>query len=236
MYSRRLQFELGNEYECDYLPGRTARSAFLITDRHQAGNDYRFLIKQGFRRSGDLIYRPCCQTCKACIPVRVPVERFQPSRSQQRAWKKNADLTVSRKPPLFNAVHYDLYRKYLNGRHPGGAMCESGPDEYIQFLGSRWAGTDFYEFTLDCSVVAVAVVDHLADALSAVYTFFDPQLTHRGLGSYAILWEIEETRKLGLPFLYLGYWIEACNKMAYKNNYYPIEGRIDDHWQLINGY
>jgi leucyl-tRNA---protein transferase len=236
MHARRLQFALGSEHECDYLPGRTARSAFLLTDQQHAGNDYRFLISQGFRRSGDLIYHPYCETCKACIPVRIPVERFKPSRSQQRTWKKNADLKVDKKPPVFNQVHYDLYRRYLNGRHPGGAMGESGPDEYIHFLGSRWAGTCFYEFTLEHRVVSVAVVDHLANALSAVYTFFDPQLNHRGLGSYAILWEIRETRKLGLPFLYLGYWIEACHKMSYKINYSPIEGRIDQRWQLINGH
>lgn len=112
-------------------------------------------------------------------------------------------------------------------------MCESGPEEYIQFLRSDWAGTCFYEFTLDSRVVAVAVVDHLDDALSAVYTFFEPRLAKRSLGSYAILREIEETRQLGLPFLYLGYWIEACVKMAYKSNYGPLEGHIEGHWQLI---
>lgn len=112
-------------------------------------------------------------------------------------------------------------------------MCESGPEEYIQFLSSDWAGTYFYEFTLDGRVVAVAVVDHLDDALSAVYTFFEPQLSKRSLGSYAILWEIQETRRHGFPFLYLGYWIEACVKMAYKSDYRPIEGLIEGRWQPI---
>ncbi|MGH8551240.1 MAG: arginyltransferase [Methylococcales bacterium] len=234
MHARPLQFVLGNEQDCDYLPGRSARTAFLISDREHAGNDYQTLIKQGFRRSGDLIYRPCCRECKACVPVRIPVERFQPSRKQQRTWKKNADLRVDRKPPVFNPVHFDLYRRYLNARHPGGAMGESGPEEYLRFLSSAWARTSFYEFTLDSRVVAVAVVDHLNDALSAVYTFFEPKLAKRSLGSYAILREIEEARQLGLPFLYLGYWIEACVKMAYKTDYRPIEGQFERRWRLIN--
>jgi leucyl-tRNA---protein transferase len=235
MQTNHLQFVIGNEHDCDYLPGRSARSVFLISDRDPAGTDYQYLIKQGFRRSGDLVYRPYCRECQACIPARVPVEQFNPSRNQRRIWKKNADLRVVKKPPVFNEVHFDLYRRYLNARHPGGGMCESGPKEYIQFLSSNWAGTWFYEFILDSTVVAVAVVDHLDDALSAVYTFFDPQLRHRSLGSYAILWEIRQTRGLGLPFLYLGYWIEACSKMAYKKDFHPIEGQMDGHWQLING-
>ncbi|MGH8559708.1 MAG: arginyltransferase [Methylococcales bacterium] len=234
MQPKQLQFVLGTEHDCDYLPGRSARSAFLISDRNRAANNYQYLIEQGFRRSGNLVYRPYCRACKACIPVRIPVERFNPSRKQQRTWKKNADLMVTRKPPVFNEIHFDLYQRYLNARHPGGTMCESSREEFIQFLSSDWAGTSFYEFTLDSKVVMVAVVDHLDDALSAVYTFFEPRLTNRSLGCYAILWEINQTRQLGFPFLYLGYWIEACTKMAYKNNYRPIEGEVDGHWQLIN--
>ncbi|MCI0655140.1 MAG: arginyltransferase [Methylococcaceae bacterium] len=234
MQAKPLQFVLGNEHDCDYLPGRSARSVFLISDRDHARNDYQTLIRQGFRRSGDLIYRPYCRECKACIPVRIPVERFRPSRKQRRTSKKNADLRVTGKPPDFNPVHFELYRRYLNARHPDGVMGESGPEDYIRFLSSEWAGTRFYEFTFGSRVVAVAVVDHLDDALSAVYTFFEPQLAKRSLGSFAILWEIQETRRLGLPFLYLGYWIGACVKMAYKNDYRPIEGHIEGRWQLIN--
>lgn len=234
MQAKHLQFVLGNEHDCDYLPGRSARSAFLMSDLDRAANAYQILIKQGFRRSGDLVYRPCCRACKACIPVRIPVDRFQPSRKQKRTWKKNADLLVTKKPPVFNKIHFDLYQRYLTARHPGGAMCESGPEEYLRFLSSDWASTYFYEFTLESQVVAVAVVDHLEDALSAVYTFFEPRLANRSLGSYAILWEIKQTREFGLPFLYLGFWIEASAKMAYKNDYRPIEGQVDGRWQLIH--
>jgi leucyl-tRNA---protein transferase len=234
MHTKHLQFVIGNEHDCDYLPGRIARSVFLFSDPEHQGNEYHYLVKQGFRRSGDVIYRPYCRECKACVPVRVPVDQFKFSRTQHRTWEKNKDLHVIKKPPVFNAVHFDLYRRYLNARHPGGAMCESGPDEYMQFLSSNWAGTNFYEFTLERKVVAVAVVDQLDDALSAVYTFFEPHLEHRSLGSYAILWEINQTRLLGLRFLYLGYWIEACTKMVYKKDYRPIEGQIDGRWQLIH--
>ncbi|MGR9106926.1 MAG: arginyltransferase [Gammaproteobacteria bacterium] len=234
MPTKRFQFVLGNEHECDYLPGQTARSAFLLAPHERAGSDYRVLIERGFRRSGDLIYRPCCPACKACIPVRIPVERFSPSKTQSRTWTKNADLHVSKKPPVFDRVHFNLYRRYLQARHAGGGMCESGPEEYIRFLRSDWAGTFFYEFRLGQDVVAVAVVDHLEDSLSAVYTFFDPDLSQRSLGSFAILWEIEQTRRLGLPFLYLGYWIGACAKMSYKKNYRPIEGEVEGRWRLLN--
>ena len=233
MKKEPMNFLLGSEHECDYLPGRLARSAFLISNPDRALSDYRFLIKQGFRRSGDLIYRPYCRECKACIPVRIPVEQFCPSRGQRRIWNKNADLCVERKPPVFNQRHFDLYRRYLNARHTGGTMCESSPEEYIQFLATDWAETGFYEFKLDDRIIAVAVVDHLHDALSAVYTFFDPELAHRSLGGYAILWEINETRKLGLPFLYLGYWIQACRKMTYKKQYRPLEGQFANDWQPI---
>lgn len=234
MQSNPIQFVIGDEQDCDYLPGRQSRSAFLISHQKNAGTLYQKLIQQGFRRSGDLIYRPCCQRCQACVPVRIPVNQFKPSRIQRRTWKKNSKLIVTPKPPVFNEIHYDLYRRYLTARHPGGSMATSSPEDYIHFLSSDWAGTIFYEFSENTRVIAVAVVDHLDGMLSAVYTFFDPQLSKRSLGSYIILWEIEETRRLGFYALYLGYWIDACPKMAYKNDYRPIEYYLDRQWQLTS--
>lgn len=236
MQAKPLQFLLGEEHDCDYLPGRPARSAFLIANRTKTGTVYQTLIKQGFRRSGDLIYRPCCRGCQSCVSVRIPVEQFTLSRIQRRTWKKNADLIVKTRPPVFNEIHFELYRRYLSVRHPGGSMSESGPEDYIRFLSSDWAGTLFYEFATNGQVVAVAVMDNLGDTLSAVYTFFDPRLSKRSLGSYTILWGIEETRRLGFDALYLGYWIDVCPKMAYKNNYKPTEGYIDGRWQLTTDH
>lgn len=234
MEPKQLQFALGNLHDCDYLPGRSAQSAFLIADRENPSNEYANLIQYGFRRSGDWVYRPHCPACQSCIPVRVRVEQFAKSRKQKRIWEKNADLRVQRKAPLFDRNHYDLYQRYLNARHPGGAMSLSGPEEYIEFLGSHWAETAFYEFRLDGRVVLVAVVDDIGHALSAVYTFFDPDFTQRSLGGYAILWEIEQSLNFGYRYLYLGYWISECRKMAYKTEYRPIEVLVDGQWRLIN--
>ncbi|MGH8475518.1 MAG: arginyltransferase [Methylococcales bacterium] len=233
MRLNHFQLVLGNEHECGYLPGRSARSAFLVSDRERVAGDYHNLIQQGFRRSGNLVYRPCCRSCTACVPVRIPVERFNPSRKQKRTWKKNDDLRVIEKPPVYNENHFKLYQRYVKARHANGHMSESSREEYIQFLTSNWASTCFYEFMLDREVVAVAVVDHFQDALSAVYTFFEPKLANRGLGAYAILWEIRQAQELRLPFVYLGYWIEECTKMAYKSDYRPIQGHVDGRWQWI---
>lgn len=233
MQLENLQFVIGNAHECGYLPARIARSAFLISDLQNTLSDYHSLIQQGFRRSGNWVYRPCCRNCSACVPVRIPVAGFHASRAQRRNWRGNGDLVVSAKPAIYDKSHFELYQRYIAARHPDGAMSKSGREEYMQFLTSDWASTCFYEFLLRQQVVAVAVVDHFDDALSAVYTFFEPELPNRGLGVYAILWEIKHAQELGLEYVYLGYWIAECAKMAYKIDYRPIEGHLDGRWQLI---
>jgi arginine-tRNA-protein transferase len=192
---------------------------------------YSRLAEQGFRRSGDLVYRPHCLLCAACVPVRIPVARFAPDRSQRRVWRANADLAVNSMPAEFDEEHYRLFRRYLAARHDDGGMADSSPEDYAGFLCSRWADTRFVEFRSAKELLAVAVVDRLETGLSAVYTFFDPGHAERGLGTLAVLWQVGEARRLGLDWLYLGFWIEDCRKMSYKQHFRPLEARIGEQWR-----
>ncbi len=229
MLVRRIRLFLGAEHPCSYLLGRVANSAYVDTDMNPML--YSRLAEQGFRRSGDLVYRPHCRICTACIPIRVPVRRFWPDRSQRRNLRNNSDLEIIRKAPEFDEDHYRLFRRYLTARHEDGNMANLSPQEYMAFLGSHWADTTFVEFKSREKLLAVAVVDRLDRGLSAVYTFFDPAQAERGLGTQAVLWQIGEARRLGLEWLYLGYWIGDCRKMNYKTRFRPLEALIGEHWK-----
>ncbi|MCA1926320.1 MAG: arginyltransferase [Thiobacillus sp.] len=230
---QRIQFYLTAHYDCSYLPGERARSqvatpAHLI-DRHA----YSALIRAGFRRSGQFIYRPHCEHCRACVPVRVDAARFAPNRTQRRCLKRNRGLDARFLPLDFRNEHYDLYRRYLGSRHAGGGMDRDGPDQYIQFLLSSNVDSAMVEFRDGDTLVMIAVIDQIDDGLSAVYTFFDPHRGQDSLGVYGVLWQIELARRLELPYLYLGYWIAASRKMAYKIQYAPLEGLVDGRWQPL---
>ncbi len=218
---------------CNYLPGREARNIFAPPSGGMTNTLYSSLIELGFRRSGSFVYRPHCRACTACIPTRIPIEHFVPSRSQRRNLGMNRDLGVRIRKPVYREEHYALYSRYQSMRHPGGGMDEPTPQTYQGFLTSDWSQTVFVEFVLDDRVVAVAVTDILDQGLSAVYTFFDPELGARGLGTHAILWQIEETRRRGLSYLYLGYWIAQSPKMVYKSRFQGIEGLLADRWQPL---
>lgn len=217
-------------HPCSYLAGRTATTLFVDPREPLDPERFAHFMRIGFRRSGDLVYRPHCRECQECVPVRVPVEHFEPNRAQRRVWQRNQDLRVEACPAIFKTEHFDLYRRYQRGRHPGGGMDDADPQKYIGFLTSRQIDTQFYEMWHDEKLVAVAVVDHLPDGLSAVYTFYDPSLSQRSLGTYAILWEIVQARAQRLPWVYLGYWIAASPKMAYKENFRPLEAYVHGHW------
>lgn len=221
------------DHPCGYLSGQLARSAFVHPQFGLDNRLYARLIAQGFRRSGDEVYRPHCLECNACIPARIAVDTFRPDRSQRRCLQQNAALSIAIKPPRFDSAHYDLYLRYQQHRHPDGDMSRSDPEQYLRFLSSSWCDTRFVEFSLNDRLLAVAVVDFLDHALSAVYTFFDPHANSHGLGTYAVLWQWQHARKLGLEYLYLGYWIDACDKMRYKKRFRPLYGFIDQHWQQI---
>jgi leucyl-tRNA---protein transferase len=229
-----LLFYVTPPERCAYLPARESVNVFADPRARMNTALYGRLIDKGFRRSGSHLYRPQCPGCNACIPTRIPVARFTPSRSQRRTWKINSDLRVNALTEAYRADHFALYRRYQRGRHAGGEMDNPTLQSYLDFMRCPWADTSLVEFRRSGALLAVAVCDRLAQGLSAVYTFFDPHEQRRGLGTYAILWQIEETRRRGLPYVYLGYWIANNLKMNYKTRFRPIEGLIDGQWRALN--
>lgn len=220
-------------HPCSYLNGELAQSAFVSPDFEMTTTVYSQLIAHGFRRSGDDVYRPQCASCQQCVPVRLAVRDFKPSRKQKRCLQTNAETTAIIKPAVFESAHYEMYMRYQQQRHADGGMAKSSADDYINFLGSTWCQTQFVEFSIADELAGVAVVDFLDNSLSAVYTFFEPKFSSYGLGVYAVLWQIEQAKSLGLEHLYLGFWIENCQKMAYKNQYQPLQGLVNQHWQVL---
>lgn len=218
------------EHECSYLPDKHASTLFVNPQARKNNFLYSYLSSKGFRRSGEQLYMPYCTHCQACIPVRIRVMEFKPDRNQRRVLKKNSDLDISIEAVEFRDDEYELYCRYLENRHTGSAMCNPSPEDYLSFLDSSWSNTRFHRFTLNDRLIAVAVVDYLNDALSAVYTFFDPEYSARSPGKYAILHSVNIAGKLGLKWLYLGYWIEKCSKMNYKNRFQGIEYYYRQGW------
>lgn len=221
------------EHPCSYLPGKSARSLFVQSEFALDTDIYAALLAQGFRRSGDHVYKPNCEGCTACIPVRITVADFAANRQQRRCQQRNAATQVTIKPAQFEETQFALYQRYQLARHADGAMATVNADDYQRFLGSSWCNTRFVEFAVDGRLIAVAVVDVLGRALSAVYTFFDPDYSAYSPGVFAVLWQIEHARKLGLEHVYLGFWIEQCPKMSYKQHYRPLSGLIDRQWQPL---
>ena len=187
----------------------------------------------GFRRSGAFTYRPHCDHCRACVPVRVPVARWRPNRTQRRVLRDHAGLAVTRRELAYDPEHYALYLRYQRHRHPGGGMDQDSREQYQHFLLHSNVDTDLLEFR-DAGVLRmVSLVDRLPDGLSSVYTFFEPARASASYGTYNILWQIERCRTLGIAHLYLGYWIAQSPKMAYKANFRPIEGLVDGRWVVL---
>jgi len=237
----KLQFYVTTGYTCGYLPNRMAQSLIAAPQHLVDANVYSGLIQQGFRRSGKFSYRPHCENCQECVPVRVILEKFSPNRSQKRAFKQHQNLTTTILPVGFHEEHYALYASYQRARHSDDKTAdqmesESGSQEndveqYQSFLCQSNVESVLVEFREGDQLKMVSVIDIVHDGISAVYTFYDTSDSTTSYGTYNVLWQALWAQTLDLPYLYLGYWIKDSRKMAYKQNYKPLEKLIDGEWR-----
>jgi len=237
----KLQFYVTTGYTCGYLPNRMAQSLIAAPQHLVDADVYSGLIQQGFRRSGKFSYRPHCENCQECVPVRVVLEAFSPNRSQKRAFKQHQNLTTTILPIGFYEEHYALYASYQRARHsddktadqmePDSDSQENDIEQYQSFLCQSNVESVLVEFRDGDQLKMVSVIDIVRDGISAVYTFYDTSDSATSYGTYNVLWQALWAQTLGLPYLYLGYWIKDSRKMAYKQNYKPLEKLIDGEWR-----
>ena len=229
-----LQFYNTATYPCSYLAGEQAVSQVATPAHLITPEIYSELVRGGFRRSGVFTYRPNCASCQACVPVRLPVARFVPNRSQKRCLRAHAGLRARELPLMNFEEHYQLYQRYQSVRHAGGGMDQDNHEQYAHFLLQSRVDSRLIEFTENGVLRMVSIIDVLDDGLSSVYTFYDPDIAGASFGTYNILWQINQCIANQRPYLYLGYWIRDSRKMAYKANFRPIEGLTDGAWKDLS--
>lgn len=231
-----LQAYITPEHDCPYLPNMQAKTVFLSPEIQPNPTIYSLLIDQGFRRSGDHIYRPNCDDCQACIPVRVSCNSFTPSKQQKRCFKKGQRFSCSSQPAKFSQQHYQLFERYISERHHDGDMYPTSEKQFKEFVLCDWLNTQFLNFYEPTTgqLIACCVYDQLATGLSAIYTFFDPDFSKFSPGRLAVLTLIERCKSKKLSYVYLGFWIKDCQKMSYKGEYRPIECFNNDRWVILS--
>jgi leucyl-tRNA---protein transferase len=239
------QFFLTAPSPCPYLPGRKERKVFthLVGENAAELND--MLTQGGFRRSQNIAYRPACERCRACVSVRIPVALFKPTRSQKRVIKSNGDITASMYAAEPTTEQYSIFRAYLDARHFGGGMSDMSVLDYAMMVEDSHVDTRIIEYRKprqeggvvarrNGDLVSVALTDVLTDGLSMVYSFFEPEEDARSLGTFMILEHIERAKRLQLPYVYLGYWVNGSRKMDYKARFTPIEMLTEQGWRQID--
>jgi len=219
---------------CPYLPGKVEQQLFTDLSGLGSRSRYEILSQGGFRRSHHIAYRPACRGCSACIPVRVAAFQFQTNRGWRRILNKNADLRMEDKGTSVSNEQYELFSRYMQSRHDGGDMARMGRNDYFEMVVSSPVDTSILEYrNRDGELIAACLMDRVGDGISAVYSFFDPSLPKRSLGSYVVLSLIEKARTEGLPFVYLGFWVQDSPKMHYKVRFQPIEGFGPRGWRPL---
>ncbi|MEZ5461618.1 arginyltransferase [Dokdonella sp.] len=220
-------------HACGYYADREAQNLVIDPASPQLSNFYELGLQRGYRRAGSHVYVPHCAQCRACVACRIPVSTFAMDRAQRRCVKRNTDLQVDILPARYSDERFDLYRRYLQWRHPNGGMDNAQTDDFSRFLYTEWSPTQFVEFRHRGKLLAVAVTDFCRAGLSSVYTFYEPDVVDRGLGTFAILEQIRIAREFGLDHVYLGFWIAGHPKMDYKIRFRPIEVLRAGEWVVL---
>ena len=228
-------FHTSRPAPCPYLPGREEQMVFTdLSGNGEPGKLHDALSRAGFRRSQSIAYKPNCADCNACIPLRVPVAEFRPSRSLRRIWQKNSTITGQQMPPIAKPEHFDLFQRYINSRHGDGGMSGMDYDDYVAMVQDTPVLTRLIEYRDgDGNLTGVCLTDAVDDGLSLVYSFFDPDSASQSPGKYMILWHLRQAAEQSLPYVYLGYWIKESRKMAYKSRFNPAEALYPDGWRRL---